>query len=84
MTLLDINLTSTSTIEDPRLNEPFLLTPGPLTTSYEIKEAMLRDWGSWDKDFREMTQEMRVQLLAMLGSGADGFDCVPMQGSGTF
>ena len=84
MTLLDINLASTSTIEDPRLNEPFLLTPGPLTTSYEIKEAMLRDWGSWDKDFREMTQEMRVQLLAMLGSGADGFDCVPMQGSGTF
>jgi len=84
VTLLDINLASTSTIEDPRLNEPFLLTPGPLTTSYEIKEAMLRDWGSWDKDFRRMTQDMRVQLLAMLGSGADDFDCVPMQGSGTF
>ncbi|MCP4183507.1 MAG: 2-aminoethylphosphonate--pyruvate transaminase [Hyphomicrobiales bacterium] len=79
-----MNLASTSTIEDPRLSEPFLLTPGPLTTSYEVKEAMLRDWGSWDKDFREMTQEMRVQLLAMIGSKADDFDCVPMQGSGTF
>ena len=25
--------------------EPYLLTPGPLTTSRETKEAMLRDWG---------------------------------------
>ena len=32
-----------STIESPRLGEPYLLTPGPLTTSYAVKEAMLRD-----------------------------------------
>ena len=30
---------------------PILLTPGPLTTSARTKEAMLRDWGSWDADF---------------------------------
>ena len=30
-----------SEIEAPRLGEPFLLTPGPLTTSYDIKSAML-------------------------------------------
>lgn len=71
-------------IEAPRLGEPYLLTPGPLTTSYAVKQAMLRDWGSWDEDFRAMTRAMRDQLLAMLGSGADAFDCVPMQGSGTF
>ena len=29
---------------DPALGEPFLLTPGPLTTAHEVKEAMLRDW----------------------------------------
>jgi len=71
-------------IEAPRLGEPYLLTPGPLTTSYAVKEAMLRDWGSWDGDFRAMTADMRARLVAMLGKGSDEFDCVPMQGSGTF
>ncbi len=73
-----------NTIESPHLGEPYLLTPGPLTTSYAVKQAMLRDWGSWDDDFRAMTAEMRSRLLDMLGQGADEFDCVPMQGSGTF
>lgn len=68
----------------PFLGEPYLLTPGPLTTSRTVKEAMLRDWGSWDGDFRAMTSELRARLLAMLGEGAEAFDCVPMQGSGTF
>ncbi|KIC08025.1 2-aminoethylphosphonate--pyruvate aminotransferase [Leisingera sp. ANG-M1] len=76
--------TSTDSIEAPRLGEPYLLTPGPLTTSYAVKEAMLRDWGSWDDDFRGMTREIRSRLLALLGEGADDFDCVPMQGSGSF
>ncbi|MBG6160198.1 2-aminoethylphosphonate-pyruvate transaminase [Labrenzia sp. EL_159] len=71
-------------IEPPRLGEPYLLTPGPLTTSYAVKEAMLVDWGSWDGDFRAMTREMRNRLIALLGDGSDAFDCVPMQGSGTF
>lgn len=71
-------------IEPPRLGEPYLLTPGPLTTSYAVKEAMLVDWGSWDGDFRAMTQELRDRLIALLGDGSDAFDCVPMQGSGTF
>lgn len=74
----------TPEIEPPRLGEPYLLTPGPLTTSYPVKEAMLRDWGSWDGDFRDMTRKMRDALLAMLGEGVDEFDCVPMQGSGSF
>ncbi|MCP9482495.1 2-aminoethylphosphonate--pyruvate transaminase [Shimia sp. CNT1-13L.2] len=68
----------------PFLGEPYLLTPGPLTTSRTVKEAMLRDWGSWDGDFRAMTSELRARLLAMLGEGVEAFDCVPMQGSGTF
>jgi len=76
--------TSTDPIEPPRMGEPYLLTPGPLTTSYAVKQAMLRDWGSWDDDFRGMTREIRSRLLALLGDGADEFDCVPMQGSGSF
>jgi 2-aminoethylphosphonate-pyruvate transaminase len=71
-------------IKPPRLGEPYLLTPGPLTTSFAVKEAMLRDWGSWDEDFRGMTLEMRTRLLDLLGDGKEAFDCVPMQGSGSF
>ena len=73
-----------ASIEPPRLGEPYLLTPGPLTTSRAVKQAMLRDWGSWDGDFRAMTAMLRAGLLDMLGPGREDFDCVPMQGSGTF
>ena len=70
--------------EKPALGEPYLLTPGPLTTSYTVKQAMLRDWGSWDGDFRAMTTDMRRRLLAMIGDTKGEYDCVPIQGSGSF
>ncbi|NNL73069.1 MAG: 2-aminoethylphosphonate--pyruvate transaminase, partial [Silicimonas sp.] len=69
---------------DPACGEPFLLTPGPLTTALSVKEAMLRDWGSWDDDFRDMTRDLRRRLLAMIGDGAAEYDCVPIQGSGSY
>ena len=68
----------------PRLGEPYLLTPGPLTTAYSTKEAMLRDWGSWDADFRAMTKSLCDQLVALAGGSGGDFVCVPMQGSGSF
>ncbi|HMQ57872.1 MAG TPA: 2-aminoethylphosphonate--pyruvate transaminase [Rhizobiaceae bacterium] len=70
--------------EDPRMGEPFLLTPGPLTTAYSVKQAMLKDWGSWDGDFRAMTAELRRKLLAIAGDAQGDYDCVPMQGSGSY
>ncbi len=71
-------------LPSPHLGEPYLLTPGPLTTSLTVKRAMLRDWGSWDDDFRAMTKTLRAKLITMMGPGGEAFDCVPMQGSGTF
>lgn len=71
-------------ISPPPLGEPYLLTPGPLTTAYSVKEAMLRDWGSWDADFRAMTAQLRTDLLDLIGDTDNAFDCVPIQGSGTF
>ncbi|MFK7858053.1 MAG: 2-aminoethylphosphonate--pyruvate transaminase [Granulosicoccus sp.] len=68
----------------PEGGEPYLLTPGPLTTASSVKHAMLRDWGSWDGDFRAMTRQIRSELLEMIDDRDDAFDCVPMQGSGTF
>ncbi|MTI04630.1 2-aminoethylphosphonate--pyruvate transaminase [Roseibium denhamense] len=77
-------MTHTDKLPAPKLGEPFLLTPGPLTTSIKVKEAMLRDWGSWDDDFKAMTAELRAGLIELLGPGCDAFDCVPIQGSGTY
>ena len=68
----------------PKFGEPYLLTPGPLTTAYEVKEAMLKDWGSWDEDFRDLTKKLRKNLLSLLGKSKNLYDCVPIQGSGTF
>ena len=68
----------------PALGESYLLTPGPLTTSLATKQAMLRDWGSWDTDFNRVTAEIRQGLLQMAGVHDDSYACVPLQGSGTF
>ncbi|WP_085728623.1 2-aminoethylphosphonate--pyruvate transaminase [Pseudomonas sp. R37(2017)] len=68
----------------PALGEPYLLTPGPLTTSKATKEAMLRDWGSWDGAFNRVTAEVRQHLLHMAGVQDDSFACVPLQGSGSY
>jgi len=81
---MTIPLSARPNLPAPELGEPYLLTPGPLTTSAEVKHAMLRDWGSWDADFRAMTARLRAGLLALLGPQAAEFDCVPMQGSGSF
>ncbi len=76
--------TATPPVDEPGQDAPYLLTPGPLTTSDTIKAAMLHDWGSWDDDFNRLTAEVRAQLLAMAGASEDAYACVPLQGSGTF
>ncbi|QQE08736.1 2-aminoethylphosphonate--pyruvate transaminase [Cupriavidus gilardii] len=66
-----------------RGNDPILLTPGPLTTSLATKQAMLRDWGSWDAAFNAITGSLCEDLVRIV-HGEDTHVCVPMQGSGTF
>src|SRR5258708_5400336 len=63
--------------------DPFLLTPGPLTTSRTVKAAMLHDWGSRDATFMRVNRELRDQITALAG-GIGTHTAVPMQGSGTF
>ena len=63
--------------------DPWLLTPGPLTTSTTVKQAMLRDWGSRDQAFIQMNAEVRARLVDLAGASAT-HTCVPVQGSGTF
>ncbi len=64
-------------------NDPILLTPGPLTTSLATKQAMLRDWGSWDAAFNQITGSICRDLVD-IAHGGDECVCVPLQGSGTF
>ena len=68
----------------PTWEDKILFTPGPLTTSRTVKQAMLRDLGSRDFEFITLVAEIRRQLLA-LGEVADkGYEAIIMQGSGTF
>src|SRR5258708_12849230 len=68
---------------DATPREPFLLTPGPLTTTRATKEAMLRDWGSRDGEFIAMNARVRRRLTELV-HGDGSHVCVPLQGSGTF
>jgi 2-aminoethylphosphonate-pyruvate transaminase len=62
-----------------------LFTPGPLTTSATVKEAMLSDLGPRDTAFIEAVREIRAGLLSVAGvSQEGGWEAVLMQGSGTF
>ena len=60
-----------------------LLTPGPLTTSRRVKEAMLVDMSTWDVDYNTIVQSIRRDVVK-LAHGANHYSCVPMQGSGSF
>jgi len=64
---------------------PLLFTPGPLTTSLAVKDAMLRDLGSRDGEFIGLVARLRRRLLAICGSpSVPAFEAVLMQGSGTY
>jgi 2-aminoethylphosphonate-pyruvate transaminase len=69
----------------PGARDKLLFTPGPLTTSLTVKQAMLRDLGSRDEAFLAAVREVRERLLLAYGlSQASGWEAVPLQGSGTF
>ena len=62
-----------------------LFTPGPLTTSLTVKQAMLRDLGSRDVEFIAAVRELRDELLSVAGVSQEaGYEAIIMQGSGTF
>jgi 2-aminoethylphosphonate-pyruvate transaminase len=44
-------------------DQPYLLTPGPLTTAPTVRQAMLRDWGSRDQDFIDLNARIRARLV---------------------
>ena len=63
--------------------DPYLLTPGPLTTSLTVKQAMLHDYGSRDATFIETNARILERLVDIV-DGRGSHVAVPLQGSGTF
>ena len=62
-----------------------LLTPGPLTTTETVKEAMLSDWCTWDEDYNVgIVEEIRTELVRLATARAEDYTAVLLQGSGTY
>ncbi|HIZ04638.1 MAG TPA: 2-aminoethylphosphonate--pyruvate transaminase [Candidatus Phocaeicola gallistercoris] len=62
-----------------------LLTPGPLTTSDTVKQAMMGDWCTWDKDYNVgIVEVIREELVTLASTRPEEYTAVLMQGSGTF
>ena len=71
--------------ELPAARDKLLFTPGPLTTSLSVKQAMLHDAGSWHHEFNAKVRWVRDRLLEIAGlSSGAGWETVLLQGSGTF
>ena len=65
--------------------DKLLFTPGPLTTSMNVKRAMLHDVGSRDHAFQDTIQDVRDRLLAIAGlTKSGGYEAVLLPGSGTY
>lgn len=60
-----------------------LLTPGPLTTTKSVRDAMGVDYSTWDVDYNQRVVEIRKRLV-QLATNKPGYTSVLMQGSGTF
>ncbi len=65
-------------------HDKLLFTPGPLTTSQTVKQALLRDYGSRDLQFVQMVRDIRRKLVELGQVSTTDYTAVIMQGSGTF
>lgn len=68
----------------PPRGDKLLFTPGPLTTSLSVKQAMLHDLGSRDETFIDVVRDIRRRLVSLGGVSESEYTAVLMQGSGTF
>ena len=65
------------------LNAPRkLLTPGPLTTRYAVKQAMLTDHCTWDEEYKAITTSVMKDITQI--SANDDYATVLFQGSGSY
>jgi 2-aminoethylphosphonate-pyruvate transaminase len=68
----------------PNWKDKILFTPGPLSTSRTVKQAMLCDLGSRDFKFIDLVKDIRSRLLQIGQVRKGEYESIIMQGSGTF
>jgi 2-aminoethylphosphonate-pyruvate transaminase len=61
----------------------YLLTPGPVTVSDQVKKQMMFDRSANSAVVIEMTKFIRSYLLEIC-NGTKDYECVPLQGSATY
>lgn len=66
------------------MNQYKLLTPGPLTTTDTVRSVMNEDRCTWDDEYKQITNQIRKQLLQIAGVDENTYTAVLMQGSGSF
>jgi 2-aminoethylphosphonate-pyruvate transaminase len=66
------------------MNKYKLLTPGPITTTQSVKEAMMIDQCTWDEDYKEIIKNIQTRILNIAHCDQEKYTCVLMTGSGTY
>ncbi|MEG0506779.1 MAG: 2-aminoethylphosphonate--pyruvate transaminase [Longicatena sp.] len=66
------------------MEQKVLLTPGPITTSNSVKQAMQIDLGTRDSEYQSIVQDVRTKLLALAQVEEQDYSCILLQGSGTY
>ena len=64
-----------------------LLTPGPLTTTRTVREAMMHEFSTWDVDYNRIVQSIRERLVGLATCDSVNlgtYTATLMPGSGTF
>ncbi|MCL1829890.1 MAG: 2-aminoethylphosphonate--pyruvate transaminase, partial [Oscillospiraceae bacterium] len=62
-----------------------LLTPGPLTTRYSVKHAMLTDHCTWDDEYKAITASIANDLTKIaVGDESSEYVTILLQGSGSY
>jgi 2-aminoethylphosphonate-pyruvate transaminase len=64
-----------------------LLTPGPLSTTRAVREAMMQEYSTWDVDYNSLVQSIRSRLVRLAvrdDTNLNAHTAVLTPGSGTF
>ena len=64
-----------------------LLTPGPLSTTRTVREAMMHEFSTWDVDYNRIVQSIRERLVGLAtcdSANLGAYTATLMPGSGTF
>jgi 2-aminoethylphosphonate--pyruvate transaminase len=63
--------------------DSLLFTPGPLSTSPTVKQAMLRDLGARDEEFLGVVCDVKKRLLKLAEVPPESYEAILMQGCGS-